>query len=75
MLKIEVKNRGVKVTSAGSTHEMLMEMTWVVASFLHGIELRRRDGVTKVTDEEAIMEFGQNLIVNAKTLAEEMKNI
>lgn len=74
MLKIEVKNRGVKVTSAGSTYEMLREMTWVVASFLHGIELRRRDGVTKVTDEEAIVEFGQNLILNAKTLAEEMKN-
>lgn len=74
MLKIEVKNRGVKVTSAGSTYEMLQEMTWVVASFLHGIELRRRDGVTKVTDEEAIVEFGQNLILNAKTLAEEMKN-
>lgn len=74
MLKIEVKNRGVKVTSAGSTYEMLREMTWVVASFLHGIELRRRDGVTKATDEEAIVEFGQNLILNAKTLAEEMKN-
>lgn len=74
MLKIEVKNRGVKVTSAGSTHEMLMEMTWVVASFLHGIELRRRDGVTKVTDEEAIVEFGQHLILNSKTLVEEMKN-
>lgn len=74
MLKIEVKNRGVKVTSAGSTYEMLREMTWVVASFLHGIELRRRDGVTKVTDEEAIVEFGQHLILNAKTLAEEMEN-
>lgn len=74
MLKIEVKNRGVKVTSAGSTHEMLREMTWVVASFLHVIELRRRDGKTKITDEEAIVEFGQHLILNAKTLAEEMKN-
>ena len=75
MLKIEVKNRCVKITSAGSTHEMINEMTWAVAAFFHNIDLRRRDGVTKVTDEEAIVEFGQNLILNAKTLAEEMKNI
>lgn len=74
MLKIEAKNKGVKVTSAGSTHEMLLEMTWVVASFLHGINLRRRDGETKVTDEEAIVEFGQHLIRISKVLAEEMKN-
>jgi len=75
MLKIEVKNRGVKITSAGSTHEMINEMTWAVAAFFRNIDLRRRDRVTKVTDEEAIVEFGQNLILNAKTLAEEMKNI
>jgi len=74
MLKIEVKNRCVGVTSAGSTHEMLKEMTWAVASFLHGIDLRRRDGETKVTDEEAIVEFGQHLILSSKVLAEEMKN-
>lgn len=74
MLKIEVENNDVKVNAAGSMHEMLKEITWAVASFLHGIEPRRRDGVTKVTDEEAIMEFGQHLILNAKTLAEEMKN-
>lgn len=74
MLKIEVKNRCVGVTSAGSTHEMLKEMTWAVASFLNSIELKRPDGVTKVTDEEAIVEFGQHLILNSKTLAEEMRN-
>lgn len=74
MLKIEVKDRGVKVTSAGNIHEMLMEMTLAVASFLHGIDLRRLDGETKVTDEEAIVEFGQHLILNSKTLTEEMKN-
>ena len=55
MLKIEVNNRCVGVTSAGSTHEMLREMTWAVASFLNSIELKRPDGVTKVTDEEAIV--------------------
>lgn len=73
MLKIEVKNRCVGVTSAGSTHEMLKEMTLAVTSFLHGLELERPDG-TPVTDEEAIVEFGQRLILNAGKLSKAVNN-
>lgn len=73
MIKFEVTNERVKATCYGSTHEMLKEMTLAVTSFLHGLELERPDG-TPVTDEEAIVEFGQRLILNAGKLSKAVNN-
>jgi hypothetical protein len=63
----------VKATCSGNTYEMLTEMAFAVTSFLHGIELKRSDG-TPFTDEEAIVEFGQRLILYAGELSKAVNN-
>lgn len=73
VIRFEVTNMNVKATCSGSTYEMLKEMTLAVTSFLHGLELERPDG-TPVTDEEAIVEFGKLLILNAGKLSKAVNN-